>query len=62
MSDVKASLEKMLDVVVEKIEEAEEKIIVYVNQEHVGRAIGSNGSVVRAAELVLGQAIEVKGL
>jgi len=52
----------MLDVVVEKIEQIEEKLVVYVNQEHVGRAIGPNGSVVRAAELVLGQPIEVRGL
>lgn len=62
MTDVKTSLEKMLDVVVEKIEQIEEKLVVYVNQEHVGRAIGPNGSVVRAAELVLGQPIEVRGL
>jgi len=62
VTEVKAQLERMLDVMIEKIEEAEEKLIVYVNKEHIGRAIGPNGSVVRTAELVLGQSIEVRGL
>ncbi|MFH1424299.1 MAG: transcription elongation factor NusA [archaeon] len=62
MPDIKEALEKMLDVLVEKIEEEEEKLIVYVNKELVGRAIGPSGSVVRSAELILGTAIEVRGI
>ena len=61
MVDVK-SLEKMLDVAVEKIEEVEEKLVVHISQEKIGRAIGPNGSVVRAAELVIGKSIEVRGI
>ncbi|MFO7872156.1 MAG: hypothetical protein R6U26_00765 [Candidatus Undinarchaeales archaeon] len=59
--DIKA-LEKMLDVAVEKLEHAEDKIIVHVKEDVVGRAIGPSGSVVRSAEMVLGTAIEVKSL
>jgi transcription antitermination factor NusA-like protein len=61
MVDVKA-LEKMLDVAVEKIEEIEEKVVVHVSQDKIGRAIGPNGSVVRAAELVVGKPIELRGI
>ncbi|HIK00018.1 TPA: KH domain-containing protein [archaeon] len=59
--DVK-KLEKMLDVIIHKIEHAEEKIIIYVHKEKIGRAIGPNGSVVRAAELVIGKPIELRAL
>lgn len=62
MGDIKERLEKMLDVVVEKIEEEGEKLVVHVKQDLVGRAIGPGGSVVRSAELILGKAIEVKGV
>jgi transcription antitermination factor NusA-like protein len=55
-------LERMLDVVVEKMEHADDKIVVYVNKEKIGRAIGPGGSVVRAAELIIGKSIEVKSL
>ncbi len=57
--DIK-SLEKMLDATIEKFEEAEDKLVVYVSKEKIGRAIGPGGSVVRSAELVLGRSIEVK--
>jgi len=62
MSDVKEKLESMLNIVVEKVEEEEEKLVVFVKQSNVGRAIGPSGSVVRTAELILGRAIEVRGL
>lgn len=55
-------IEKMLDVIIEKLEHVEDKIIVYVNKDKVGRAIGPGGSVVRAAELIIGKSIEVKGM
>lgn len=59
--DVK-KLEKMLDVVIHKIEHAEEKLIVYVKKDGIGRAIGPNGSVVRSAELILGRPIELRAV
>ncbi len=55
-------LEKMLDVIIHKVEHAEEKVIIYVHKEKIGRAIGPNGSVVRAAELVIGKPIELRAL
>ncbi len=59
--DIK-KLEKMLDVLIHKVEHAEEKIVVYVHKEKIGRAIGPNGSVVRSAELVLGKSIELRAV
>ena len=50
----------MLDVVVEKLEHDDEKITVYVPKDKIGRVIGPGGSVVRAAELIIGKPIEVK--
>jgi len=61
MVEVK-DLERMLDVVVEKIEHSDEKVVVYVSKDKVGRAIGPGGSVVRATELIVGKSIEVKGM
>jgi len=58
------SLEKlkgMLAVPIEKIEEQEDGIVVYVPNDKIARAIGSNGSVVRAAELVLNKKLTIKG-
>ena len=60
-TDIKA-LEKMLDSVIEKFEEVEDKLVVYVSKEKIGRAIGPEGAVVRSAELVLGRSIEVRTL
>ena len=60
-NDIKA-LEKMLDAVIEKFEEAEDKLVVYVSKKKIGRAIGPEGAVVRSAELILGRAIEVRAL
>jgi transcription antitermination factor NusA-like protein len=62
MADVKADIERMLDVVVEKVEEAEDKLVIYVGKDKIGRAIGPNGSVVRSVELILGRAVEVRGI
>jgi|TARA_Y100000310_G_scaffold344161_1_gene455449 transcription antitermination factor NusA-like protein len=55
-------LERMLDVVVEKLDDADDKIVVHVSKDKIGRAIGPGGSVVRAAELIIGKPIEVKSL
>jgi transcription antitermination factor NusA-like protein len=46
-------LSTMLAVPVERIEESEEGIVVYVPRDQIAKAIGSSGSVVRSAELVL---------
>ncbi len=59
--DIK-KLEKMLDAIIHRVEHAEEKLIVYVQKEKIGRAIGPNGSVVRSAELIIGKPIEVRAL
>jgi transcription antitermination factor NusA-like protein len=48
-------LSTMLAVPVERIEESEEGIVVYVPRDQIAKAIGSSGSVVRSAELVLGR-------
>jgi len=55
-------LERMLDVVVQKMEHVDDKIVIHVSKDKIGRAIGPGGSVVRAAELVCGKSIEVKGM
>ncbi len=60
-SDIKEKLERMLNVKVLRIEESEEGITVYVPEDQVRIAVGSGGSAVRAAELVIGRHIEVKG-
>jgi len=54
------ALEKMLDVAIEKFEEVEDRLIVYVSKDKIGRAIGPNGAVVRASELALNRSIEVR--
>lgn len=59
---LKESLEKMMNTVIEKIEEEEEKLIVYVEKNNIGRAVGPNGSVVKATELIIGKAIEIRSI
>ncbi len=61
VSDVKEKLERMLNVKVLRIEEGEDAIVVYVPRGQVKIAVGSGGSAVRAAELVIGRHIEVRG-
>ncbi|WP_297439193.1 KH domain-containing protein [Thermococcus sp.] len=58
---MKERLEKMLNVKVLEIEEQDDKIVVYVPEDQVRIAVGSGGAAVKAAELVLGKKIEVKG-
>lgn len=55
-------LKQMLRVEILKVEEEEGKIIVYVPKDQVKIAVGSGGSAVKAAELVLGKKIEVRGM
>ncbi|NJE06284.1 transcription elongation factor NusA [Thermococcus sp. M36] len=58
---MKDRLEKMLNVKILEIEELEDKIVVYVPEDQVRIAVGSGGAAVKAAELVIGRKIEVKG-
>ncbi|HDZ35824.1 MAG TPA: transcription elongation factor NusA [Thermococcus sp.] len=58
---MKDRLEKMLNVKVLEIEELDDKIVVYVPEDQVRIAVGSGGAAVKAAELVIGKKIEVKG-
>ncbi|RLG56615.1 MAG: transcription elongation factor NusA [Hadesarchaea archaeon] len=50
----------MLGVTIDRIEEQEGEIVVYVPKNQIAKAIGSNGSVVRAAELVLNKKLSIK--
>ncbi len=59
--DIKERLEKMLRVEIMEVEYEGDKIIVYVPEDQVKMAVGSGGAAVKAAELVLGRKIEVKG-
>jgi transcription antitermination factor NusA-like protein len=53
-------LRLMLAVPIEKIEEDEVHVLVYVAKGQAARAIGSGGSVVRSAELVLDKKLDIK--
>lgn len=54
-------LKQMLRVDVIDVEYSGDTIIVYVPKDQVRIAVGSGGSAVKAAELVLGKKIEVRG-
>ncbi|AHF79524.1 MULTISPECIES: KH domain-containing protein [Thermococcus] len=54
-------LKQMLRVDVIDVEYSGDKIIVYVPKDQVRIAVGSGGSAVKAAELVLGKKIEIRG-
>jgi len=53
-------LKLMLGVPIEKVEEQGDEIIVHVLKAQVAKAIGSNGSVVRSAELILNKKLTIK--
>jgi len=54
-------LKQMLRVDVIDVEYSGDTIIVYVPKDQVRIAVGSGGSAVKAAELVLGKKIEIRG-
>ncbi|ADT82979.1 KH domain-containing protein [Thermococcus barophilus] len=54
-------LKQMLRVEVIDVEYSGDRIIVYVPKDQVRIAVGSGGSAVKAAELVLGKKIEIRG-
>lgn len=53
-------LKQMLGVPIDKVEEGEDGLIVYVPKDQAARAIGSGGSVIRAAELIMKKKLTVK--
>lgn len=53
-------LKSMLAVPIDKVEEDGDGVVVYVPSDKIARAIGSSGSVVRAAELVLNKKLTIK--
>jgi transcription antitermination factor NusA-like protein len=53
-------LKQMLNVPIDKVEEQGEELVVYVPKEQVARAIGSGGSVIRSAELILKRKLTIK--
>lgn len=55
-------LKQMLGVKIEKVEEQEGGLVVYVPKGQVAKAIGSGGSVIKSAELVLKRKLQVKEL
>jgi transcription antitermination factor NusA-like protein len=55
-------LKTMLGVRVERVEQQGEQLLVYVPKGQVAKAIGSGGSVVRSAELVLNKKLAIKEL
>ena len=60
-SKMREELKRMLKVDILEIEYEGDKVIVYVPKDQVKIAVGSGGSAVRAAELVLGKKIEIRG-
>ncbi|WP_297461374.1 KH domain-containing protein [Thermococcus sp.] len=58
---MKDRLERMLNVKILDMEELEDRVIVYVPEDQVRIAVGSGGAAVKAAELVIGKKIEVRG-
>ncbi|KPU62508.1 KH domain-containing protein [Thermococcus argininiproducens] len=58
---MREELKRMLKVEILEIEYEQDKIIVYVPKDQIRIAVGSGGSAVKAAELVLGKKIEIRG-
>lgn len=53
-------LKQMLNVPIDKVEEKGEELVVYVPKGQVARAIGTGGSVIRSAELILKRKLTIK--
>lgn len=53
-------VKRMLKVQIDRVEEKEGEL-VYVPNGQAAKAIGAGGSVVRAAELIIGQKLAIKG-
>lgn len=59
-AEIIEKLKQMLGVPIEKVEEQGDELVVHVPKAQVAKAIGSNGSVVRAAELILKKKLTIK--
>ncbi len=53
-------LKTMLDVDIERVEEDDGKLTVFVPEGQAAKAIGSGGAVVRSVELSLDRELEIK--
>lgn len=53
-------LKQMLGVPIDKVEESGDEILVHVPKAQVAKAIGSGGSVVRSAELILNKKLTIE--
>jgi len=53
-------LKQMLGVPIDKVEENGDEILVHIPKAQVAKAIGSGGSVVRSAELILKKKLTIK--
>jgi transcription antitermination factor NusA-like protein len=53
-------LKQMLGVPIDKVEESGDEILVHVPKDQVAKAIGSGGSVVRSAELILKKKLTIE--
>jgi transcription antitermination factor NusA-like protein len=59
-AEIVEKLKQMLGVPIDKVEEQGDELLVHVPKTQVARAIGSGGSVVRSAELVLKKKLTIK--
>lgn len=57
---MKERFEKMFNVEIIRIEEVDDKIVVYVFVDKVRIVVGSGGVVVKVVEFVIGKKIEVR--
>ena len=53
-------LKVMLGVQIEKIEEVEDQVLVFVPRGQAAKAIGVGGSVIRSAEIILNKKLIIK--
>ncbi len=53
-------LKQMLGVQIIKVEEQEDGLLVHVPKGQAAKAIGSGGSVVRSAEIILNKKLKIK--
>lgn len=57
--ELKSKLEKMLDIEIDEVKEEGDKVQIDIDEDKIGKAIGFQGSNIRAAEKALGKEIEV---
>jgi transcription antitermination factor NusA-like protein len=60
--EVLDKLRQMLGVKIDRVEEQQGELLVYVPKGQAAKAIGAGGSVVRSTELVLNKKVKIKEL